>query len=65
MPLSPEEIADRFDISLSAAIVRVKELERMHRRSTGQLRRLPTGVAEFLRNQKRKGFRVTSIEQDK
>jgi hypothetical protein len=63
MPLTPEEIAERFDISLPAARVRVTELARMQRRATGQLRELPRGVADFLLDQKRKGFRVTSVDQ--
>ena len=63
MSLTPEEIAARFDISLSAAKVRAKELDRLERRATGKLRPLPTSIADFLRDQKRKGFNVTSIKQ--
>jgi len=62
MLLTPEQISARFDISLTAATVRAKELARMHRRATGQLRELPKGVAEFLKEQKRKGFHVTSVK---
>jgi hypothetical protein len=64
MPLTPEEIAERFDISLSAAKVRAKEFDRLERRATGKLRPLPASVFDFLRDQKRKGFNVTSIESD-
>lgn len=64
MNLSPEEIAERFDISLAAANVRAKELERMRRRSTGQIRQLPPSVVDFLREQKRKGFLVTSLKDE-
>jgi hypothetical protein len=65
MLLTPEEIADRFDISLSAATVRAKELARIQRRATGQRRQLPQGIANFLRDQHRKGFRVTSVDPKK
>jgi len=64
MPLTVEEIAERFDISLTAAKVRARELARMSRRATGTLRQLPPGVADFLRDQKRKGFRVTSVDSE-
>jgi hypothetical protein len=65
MTLTPEEIAERFDISLTAARVRAKEFARIQRRATGQLRELPRGVADFLRDQQEKGFRVTSISPKK
>jgi len=62
MKLTAEKISKRFDISLEAARVRLSELERMNRSKTGKLRLLPPGVAEFLRDQKRKGFEVTSVD---
>jgi hypothetical protein len=62
VPLTPEEIAERFDISLSAAKVRASELARINRRATKQLRQLPGSIAEYLRDQKRKGFRVTNVD---
>jgi hypothetical protein len=65
MLLTPEEIAERFDISLAAARVRAKELARMQRRLSGQLRQLPPSVTDFLREQKRKGFHVTSVDLEK
>ena len=64
MHLTPEQIAERFDISLSAARVRAKELARMQRRRTGELRRLPPSVTDFLRAQKRKGFRVMTLDEN-
>jgi hypothetical protein len=65
MPLTPEEIAQRFDISLSAARVRAKEIARMQRRATGQTRQLPQSITDFLREQQRRGFRVTSVDPEK
>lgn len=60
--MTPEEISERFDISISAARVRAAEIARLGRRQSGRLRPLPAGVAEFLRTQKEKGFHVTSID---
>lgn len=62
MALTPAEIAKRFDISFAAAEVRAKELARMQRQASGQLRPLPDSVVEFLLAQKRKGFAVTSVD---
>jgi hypothetical protein len=64
MLLTPEEIAERFDITLPAARARATEFARMQRRLTGKLRQLPPSVANFLREQKRKGFQVTSVDLD-
>jgi hypothetical protein len=65
MPLTPEEIAERFDMSLPAARVRAKELARIQRRANGRLRPLPQSVEDFLRDQQQKGFRVTSVTSKK
>ena len=65
MLLTPEEIAQRFDISLPAARIRANEFARMQRRTTGQLRQLPQSVTDFLLEQQRKGFRVTSVDAEK
>ena len=62
MTISVEEISRRFDISLAAARVRASELERCERQRVGQARPLPRGVVEFLRNQKKMGFYVRSID---
>jgi hypothetical protein len=59
--MTPEEIAERFDISIAAAKVRAEEIARLKRRQTGQLRQLPPGVEKFLREQKERGFLVRSI----
>jgi hypothetical protein len=64
MALTPEQIADRFDISLSAARIRAEELDRMASRALGKKRPLPASIADFLRDQKRKGFNVTSVDSD-
>jgi hypothetical protein len=60
--MTPEEISERFDISMSAARVRAAEIARLGRRQSGKLRPLPAGGADFLRSQKEKGFHVTSVE---
>jgi hypothetical protein len=65
MLLTPEEIADRFDISLPAARVRAKELARIHRRTNGEMRQLPQNIVDFLKDQQQKGFRVTTLHPEK
>ena len=60
--MTPEELAERFDIGLSAAKIRVEEIERMRRRKSGTKRPLPPGVLEFLRDARKRGMKVTSID---
>ena len=59
--MTAEEIAQRFDISLPSARIRAEEIARLSRRQTGKLRPLPRSVEDFLINQKRRGFNVTSV----
>jgi Zn-dependent peptidase ImmA (M78 family) len=61
---SPEEIAERFYLSREASEYRWDEVQRFKRRESGKPRELPPGVIDFLREQKRKGFRVTSLENE-
>jgi hypothetical protein len=60
--MTPEEIAERFDISISAAKIRAPELERIRRISKGIKRPLPKSIIEFLQDAKKKGHRVTSLD---
>ena len=60
--MTPEELAERFDISISAARIRLDEIERMRRRKDGIKRPLPPGVIEFLRAARKRGQRVTSLD---
>jgi hypothetical protein len=62
--MTPEELADRFDLSLSAARIRLQEIERMQRRRAGTKRPLPRGVLEYLKEAQKKGLRVSSIDKD-
>jgi hypothetical protein len=62
--MTAEEISERFDISLASARIRAAEIARLSRRESGQLRPLPSGVEDFLRDQKRKGFAVTRVNLD-
>jgi hypothetical protein len=57
--MTPEQIAERFDISISAARIRAEEIKRLSRRATGKLRPLPPGVEKYLLAQRAKGFVVT------
>ncbi len=61
---SPEEIAERFFLSGEAAEYRWEEVQRSKRREAGKPRELPSGVIDFLKEQRRKGFRVTSLKDD-
>lgn len=56
-----EEIQDKFGLSRQAAAKRLEECARIFRKKSGTRRELPPGVTDFLRYQKRKGHRVTSI----
>jgi hypothetical protein len=60
--MTPEEIAERFDISISAAKIRAPELEKIRRIAQGIKRPLPPSIIEFLLEAKRKGHRVTSLD---
>jgi hypothetical protein len=60
--MTPEEIAEHFDISLSAAKIRAPELERLRRLAQGIKRPLPASIVEFLQEAKRKGHRITSLD---
>lgn len=59
-----EELASRFNVSLTAARIRKDELERLYRREHQIKRPLPQGVLNYLRDAKKKGFDVKSIEND-
>lgn len=62
--MTHEELAERFDISVTAAQIRLQEIERMQRQKTGTKRPLPRGVVEYLRNAQRKGLRITSLSKE-
>jgi len=60
--MTPEEISERFDISIVAARIRAEELDRMRRRRLGIKRPLPPGVRAYLEKAKKAGYRVTSLD---
>lgn len=60
--MTAEELAERFDLSISAARIRLKEIERIRRRKTGEKRPLPSGVLKYLEESRKKGFEVTSLK---
>jgi hypothetical protein len=62
--MTAEELAERFDVSLSAAEIRIKELERLARRKSGTKRPLPPQVRAFLEAAKKAGHRITSLDDD-
>lgn len=55
------DIQKRFHLSEPAAKKRLEEFERIYRRRNGIRRPLPAGVVDFLVEQERKGFKVTSL----
>jgi hypothetical protein len=60
--MTAEELSDRFDISLTAARIRLQELERAKRKRLGIRRPLPSSVVEYLQDAKKKGYRITSLD---
>jgi Zn-dependent peptidase ImmA (M78 family) len=59
-----EELASMFGLSLTAAIVRKEEVDRIRRRRRGELRPLPASVKEMLRNARDKGFPIQTQLDD-
>jgi Zn-dependent peptidase ImmA (M78 family) len=56
-----EDFIERFGFSRRAATIRKEEHDRFLRHTTGQQRFLPQSGAEYLQEQRRKGYTVTSI----
>ena len=59
-----EDIASRFGMSLTAAILRKEEVDRIRRRRRGELRPLPASVKELLRNARDQGFPIQTQLDD-
>ena len=57
-----EEIEEKFAVSHDAAEIRKSELDAHIRRKTGEKRPLPAGAINFLEEAKRRGYKVTSLE---
>lgn len=55
--MTPEQLAERFEISLAAAKIRLEELERMRRRKLGIKRPLPASITAYLENAEKAGYR--------
>jgi Zn-dependent peptidase ImmA (M78 family) len=53
-----QQIATRFNISLSAANQRIEEFARIYRRLNGLARPLPSSVIDFLQSAQRKGHMI-------
>jgi Zn-dependent peptidase ImmA (M78 family) len=64
LQMTPAQIADRFGLSLPAAARRYNEFARIYRRANNLRRPLPSGVADFLAEQRRRGYVVTSLPAD-
>jgi hypothetical protein len=61
---SAEEISSMFGLSLTAAILRKEEVDRIRRRRRGELRPLPESVAAMLKEAKRQGIPIQTQLDD-
>ena len=61
---SLQEIQDQFIVSDEAAQIRWEAIERTRRQRSGQKRPLPPGIADFLREAKRRGHPITADLDD-
>jgi hypothetical protein len=59
-----EDIADLFDVNLRTARIRKPQLERLQRRATGKTRALPESIVELLKEAKKKGYSVRSLDAE-
>jgi Zn-dependent peptidase ImmA (M78 family) len=59
-----DDIASQFGMSLTAAILRKEEIDRIRRRRRGELRPLPASVKELLRNARDQGFPIQTQLDD-
>jgi len=57
---SPEEIAMRFQVSSAVAELAFERISRAKRKATGQLRKPPPSVIDFLQEAKRRGHPIRS-----
>ncbi|ANY83402.1 hypothetical protein BB934_34505 (plasmid) [Microvirga ossetica] len=53
-----EEIADRFGLSVEAAMIRKGEFDAFQRRASGQRRELPSIVVDYLKDAQRRGVKL-------
>jgi hypothetical protein len=61
---SAEDIASQFGMSLTAAIMRKEEIDRIRRRRRGELRPLPASVKDLLRNARDLGYPIQTQLDD-
>jgi IrrE N-terminal-like domain len=61
---SAEHLSELFDVNLRVADIRREQLEKLRRRAADEPRALPPGVFNYLRNAKKKGFDVRSLDRE-
>lgn len=61
---TPERLSELFDVNIRVAAIRKEQLERLRRRANDQPRALPPGVFDFLRNARKQGFDVKSLDTE-
>ena len=59
-----DDIVSQFGMSLTAAVLRKEEIDRIRRRRRGELRPLPASVKELLRNARDRGFPIQTQLDD-
>jgi len=62
--ISVEDLSDLFDVNITVARARKVQLERLQRRANNEMRPLPDGVVEFLRQGRRRGYAVPSLDRE-
>jgi hypothetical protein len=62
--MTVEQISELFDISMYAAELRREALAKMDRRARKIDRPLPKGVADWLREQREKGYNTPSLDRE-
>lgn len=64
LEMTSEEIASRFGLSPKAASTRYDEFAQLYRRAHNLRRQIPKSIVDFLTEQRRRGYVVTSLPQD-
>lgn len=56
-----QELVDRFQVSISAAEIAFERIQRLNRRDSGEKRKPPAIVIDFLEEYRRRGHKIYSI----
>jgi len=64
LEMTSGQIGSRFGLGLKASSVRYDEFAQMYRRANNLRRPIPKGIVDFLTEQRRRGFVVTSLPEE-